>query len=60
MLCFYSSYMTSAFFTKATIGSVSSAIVFLMSFMPYIVIVSTGSTMTLCTKIVMVSKVDIL
>lgn len=54
MVGFYS-YMTSAFFTKATIGSVSSAIIFLMTFMPYIVIVSVGSAMTTTTKIVMVS-----
>lgn len=46
--------MTSSFFTKATIGSVSSAIIFLMTFMPYIVIVSVGNTLTLTTKIVMV------
>lgn len=52
--CIYFSYMTSAFFTKATIGSVSSAIIFLMTFMPYIVIVSVGSSLTTATKIVMV------
>jgi ABC-type multidrug transport system fused ATPase/permease subunit len=38
--------MSSSFFSTASIGSVSTVILFLMTFLPYIVIISLGATLS--------------
>lgn len=38
--CSFYSYMASAFFSMATIGSVATVIIFMMNFCPYIIIIS--------------------
>ena len=38
--------MTSAFFSSASIGSVSTVILFLITFMPYIIIISLGAVLS--------------
>lgn len=40
------SYMTSTFFSTASIGSVSTVILFLMTFLPYIIIISLGAILS--------------
>lgn len=42
--------MASTFFSSASIGSVSAVILFLMTFLPYIVIISLGSVLSLAGK----------
>lgn len=44
--------MSSSFFTTASIGSVSTVILFLMTFMPYIVIISLGATLSAFGKFI--------
>lgn len=38
--CSFHSYMVSAFFSMATIGSVATVIIFMINFCPYIIIIS--------------------
>lgn len=42
--------MASTFFSSASIGSVSAVILFLMTFLPYIIIISLGSVLSLSGK----------
>lgn len=42
--------MVSTFFTSASIGSVSTVILFLMTYMPYILIISLGAILSMCSK----------
>lgn len=44
--------MSSSFFTTASIGSVSTVILFLMTFLPYIVIISLGATLSAFGKFI--------
>lgn len=48
-------YMISAFFSSASIGSVSAVILFLMTYMPYIVIIALGATLSTFSKVLAVS-----
>lgn len=43
--------MSSSFFSTASIGSVSTVILFLMTFLPYIIIISLGATLSAFGKI---------
>lgn len=43
---FKNSYMASTFFSTASVGSVSTVILFLMTFLPYIIIISLGSVLS--------------
>uniref|UniRef100_A0A182MYE2 ABC transporter domain-containing protein n=1 Tax=Anopheles dirus TaxID=7168 RepID=A0A182MYE2_9DIPT len=45
-------YMCSMFFSSASIGSVSSVILFLITFLPYIIIISLGATLSAAGKFV--------
>ncbi|XP_035898665.1 ATP-binding cassette sub-family A member 12 [Anopheles stephensi] len=45
-------YMCSMFFSSASIGSVSSVILFLVTFLPYIIIISLGATLSTVAKFV--------
>ncbi|XP_058056343.1 glucosylceramide transporter ABCA12 [Anopheles bellator] len=45
-------YMCSVFFSSASIGSVSSVILFLITFLPYIIIISLGATLSAAGKLV--------
>uniref|UniRef100_A0A182WCU7 ABC transporter domain-containing protein n=1 Tax=Anopheles minimus TaxID=112268 RepID=A0A182WCU7_9DIPT len=45
-------YMCSMFFSSASIGSVSSVILFLITFLPYIIIISLGATLSAVGKFV--------
>lgn len=42
--------MISSFFSSASIGSVSAVILFLITYMPYIVIVSLGTALSSLSK----------
>jgi hypothetical protein len=46
------SYMSSSFFSTASIGSVSTVILFLMTFLPYIIIISLGAILSTFGKLV--------
>lgn len=46
------SYMSSCFFATASIGSVATVILFLMTFLPYIVIISLGATLSAFGKFI--------
>lgn len=43
-------YMCSMFFQSASIGSVSTVILFLTTFLPYIIIISLGATLSFASK----------
>uniref|UniRef100_A0A182SLQ4 ABC transporter domain-containing protein n=1 Tax=Anopheles maculatus TaxID=74869 RepID=A0A182SLQ4_9DIPT len=45
-------YMCSMFFSSASIGSVSSVILFLITFLPYIIIISLGATLSTVAKFI--------
>ncbi|XP_053667952.1 glucosylceramide transporter ABCA12 [Anopheles marshallii] len=45
-------YMCSMFFSSASIGSVSSVILFLITFLPYIIIISLGATLSTVGKLI--------
>ncbi|XP_049289465.1 ATP-binding cassette sub-family A member 13 [Anopheles funestus] len=45
-------YMCSMFFSSASIGSVSSVILFLITFLPYIIIISLGATLSTVGKFI--------
>lgn len=47
--------MISTLFSSASIGSVSAVILFLMTYMPYIVIIALGTTLSACSKFLAVS-----
>ena len=47
-----SSYMCSMFFNSASIGSVSTVILFLITFLPYIIIIALGATLSSAAKFV--------
>lgn len=43
--------MASSFFASASIGSVSTVILFLTTFLPYIIIISLGAVLSFCGKV---------
>lgn len=47
--------MVSTFFSSASIGSVSAVILFLMTYMPYIVIIALGTVLSTFSKVLAVS-----
>lgn len=49
-------YMCSMFFGSASIGSVSAVILFLTTFLPYIIIISLGAVLSFTGKFVAVSS----
>lgn len=53
----YFSYMGSTFFSSASIGSVSTVILFLTTFLPYIIVVALGTTLTSKYRFITVSGV---
>lgn len=50
--------MVSTFFTSASIGSVSAVILFLTTFLPYIIIISLGATLNNSWKFVAVRYIE--
>lgn len=49
---FHYSFMASTFFSTASIGSVSTVILFLMTFLPYIIIISLGAVLNTLGKFI--------
>lgn len=49
--------MGSTFFSSASIGSVSTVILFLTTFLPYIIVVALGTTLTSKYRFITVSGV---
>lgn len=56
LFVFRFSYMVSTFFSSASIGSVSTAILFLMTYMPYILIVTLDTLLNMWSKAATVSS----
>lgn len=48
--------MTSTFFSTASTGSVSAVILFLITFMPYIIIIALGASLSFGAKVLAVSN----